>query len=369
MRARGHERARNVPLSITQKDIARKLKLSQGAISHVLNGREHFLHPTTAQRIRKALSDAKYRPDRAARGLRCNRSGIIGIIVPNLRHPVFSEKAQEIHRLAQRDGYQVMIGDADERIENEAKFIQDYRAFHADGLIVMGSFNPVDRHARYLEQTAASGIPLVTVDGPLGIDCPAVNTDSAAGMRAGVAHLLSLGHRRVAYAGYDAKRDSTKRRWPGVRSAYLDERVAAPVAADLFPPSQMIPQRSFAAGYDVARSVLTARARQTRAEKYTAIACFNDFMAIGVMRYLRDRGLHIPGDLSVIGFDGFDAAAVCVPRLTTLDQPKAQAAALAFQLLRDLIDRRSSVPTTHWLAPKLMVGDSTGPVSRSSLAS
>lgn len=344
-------------MAVTQHDIAKKLKISQASVSHVLNGRENLLRPETVKRIREALEEAHYQPHLAASTLRKGRSGFVGLILPNLRHPMYVEISRLLHQLAWEAGYRVVMFNAEDDADSEKSFIREAVSFRAEGLIILGFFSPPRKGIEHLQKIIDEGTPVVSIDSHKELSCPSVTVDRMAAMETVMGHLFGLGHRNVAFAAYGREHLPGLQRWQGIKSAYQKAGLELPSDDDFYPPFVGVGHRALAAGVEATEMILARRALQED-KKYTAIVAMNDQVALGATRCLADHGLSVPQDMSVAGFDDMDMCAYCAPRLTTVNQSKQQLAQLGFEILREQIDHKSQ-PESRVLPAHLVVREST----------
>ena len=343
---------------VTQADIAKALNISQGSVSHVLNGREDRLRPETVERIRRALREANYATNQAASSLRRGRSSLIGMLMPNLRHPLFIKILETFHKLAREAGLSVITFDAEDSVEQEQRFIREAISYRVEGLVVVGSFSPPRRDVKHLQQFVKNGPAIVTIGGSGKLKYPAVTVDMARGMEAVIEHLFELGHQRIAYAAYGRDHWSGQHRWKGIQAAYRRAGHHVPGDEDFYPPFAGMSLHPHEGGIEATEAILRERDSQPYGRKYTAIVGMNDNVALGAIRCLIDHGLKVPEDISVVGFDDLDVAAVSVPRLTTVNQPKEEMAEAAFEMLMKQIENGEMLKSRE-LKTELIVRDST----------
>ena len=346
-------------MSVTQADVARIAKVSQSAVSHVLNGRHAQLSPDTVAKIKKALREANYSPHLAAVSLRKGRSGFLGLILPNLRHQICVIVARRVHQLAEQKGYRILTFCADDSVEREKKFLAEARSLRVEGLVVMGGFSPPRSGIEHLQKVVSLGMPMVILNSDCGLVCARVTLDIAGGMEAVVKHLLSLGHRHLAFAACGRTFWAGRERWVGIQRAYRASGLEPPGDEHFYGPFSGIGPRAYAAGQEATEAILARRAEQQTEERYTAIVAMNDEVAFGAIRCLVDHNLDVPKDISVVGFDGMDQAMFSVPRLTTFSQPIELLAQVGFESLIEQIEQQGSAES-RVLTGELVVGESTG---------
>jgi DNA-binding LacI/PurR family transcriptional regulator len=273
------------------------------------------------------------------------------VIVSAIEDPFLSEILQGIEEIAQAHGYSTLIAASQRNVEREQAIVQDMRERQVDGLIVCSaSFSP-----EHLRNLLEYGIPIVVVNNQAAEEYRySIYHDDVDGSRQVVRHLVELGHERIAYLGNSLSGRTTLDRLAGFRQEME--------AAGLHIPEEYIvevPGSRPEDGLDAVRYFLDLSNRPT------ALFCFNDLLAIGVLKGLHQAGLRVPDDLSVVGFDNILFSAYTSPPLTTLDQPKryigAEAARLILGLLDQVPDGETPGQEIRKLKGKLLVRQSTAP--------
>jgi LacI family transcriptional regulator len=335
-------------MAVTIKDIARVAEVSHSTVSRALSG--HVGIPTeTTERIKKIASDLGYVPSAVARGLKTNRSQALGVIVSRIDDPFFSEILQGIEDVFQKAGYSLFVAASNRDLTREKAIAQTMLEHRVDGLIVCTTqFG--EEHYRRLKQY---GFPIVAVGNQeITSYQHMVCHDDFYGSRQVTRYLIDLGHRKVAFLGNARAERTTQGRLNGF---YHEMK-----AADLKVPGNYVfnsPNDQLEGGETGAKHYLEMPDRPT------AIMCFNDMMAIGVVKVLRDAGVHVPGECSVVGFDDIPLAAYTFPPLTTFEQPKYrlgyEAARMMYQLLQSQPDASTVQGQTLTLRGKLIIRETT----------
>lgn len=298
------------------RDVAKLAGVSTGTVSRVLND-----HPSVTDelrtRVRSVIEELGYTPDPSARSMRSKVSRLIGIIIPDLTNPFFSELVQSAEQAAARHGYNIIVMTSFDHAAKEADRIGQLTSRKVDGIILVPSN---DFHTLKLPK----GLPIVIVDRLLP-GYSGIAADHRSGVRLGVEHLVKLGHRRIGFIsgpkGSVPAGDRLKGYLDAMESVGDGGQSAAPLIAEA------------AFDYESGRSAgnyLLARARR---ERPTAIFASSDQQAIGCMRAAHDLGIPIPAALSIVGFDGIPLASMTTPRLTTVKQPIQEIAAAAVAVL------------------------------------
>jgi len=336
----------------TLRDIAESAGVSLFTASVVLNGARSNTRVSedTRRRIEHVARTLGYHPNAMARGLmrqRMNTIGVLfGVVDPAvvLTNPYSIGVLQGVLCAASPLRLNVTIF-SEPWIDTETSAAR-FRDGRTDGVIAVAPVAGSDLIAGLSER----GVPVVAIAhacDALGV--PSVDVDNAAGIRLATEHLLSLGHRKIAHLSGDEDMVSV----PPRRAAFR----ATMAAAGLAVPSDYLKSCC----YDGRKAGDAVRELMARPEPPTAIVAGNDSIAIGALAAARERGLALPGDLSIVGFDDAPSAALVTPALTTIRQPLLEIGAEALRLLVALIEGEPVDPVTHLRAPELVVRDSTAP--------
>ncbi len=331
-------------MPVTIKDIARRAGVAHTTVSRALRD-SSLISSDTRQRIQKLASEMGYRPSMAARSLKTNRSQVLGAIVSSLEDPFFSEILQGIEEVAQGSGYSLFIAASQHNSERERAIAQVMREHRVDGVIICSTaFSPEQS-----QQISKYGIPIVVVNNQAAEDYRySIYHDDEDGSRQLTRHLIGLGHTRIAYLGNSQSGRTTLDRLSG----YQKEMQAAGLA--------IAPGYVFEApGGGPEEGLMGLEHFLQVPETPTALICYNDMMAIGVLKGLQDAGITVPDELSVAGFDNIPLSAYTHPPLTTFDQPKRFIGAEAARLILDLLNlpagKESTEPEVRKLKGQLLV--------------
>lgn len=329
------------------KDVAALAGVSPRTVSNVVNDHPQVA-PHTRRRVQEALVALDYRPNLAARNLRGGRSGMVGLVVPELDSPYFSEIAALVSAAAEEHSWTVLTDGTRGDVHRERRLLQGARDHLVDGLVL----SPWALTADDLRDRAG-GVPMVLLGehAPPGlVDHVAVDNVAAAAGATG--HLLALGRRRVAAVGVSARGgvDTSRLRLQGYRQALA----AADVAVD--PTLEVaVDFLHRADGAAAMRRLLDGGARPD------ALFCFTDQLALGAMRVALERGLQVPGDLAVVGFDDIEDGRYATPSLSTVSPDKAAIATSALTCLAERISRGADLPGRRVVVEhRLVVRESSG---------
>jgi LacI family repressor for deo operon, udp, cdd, tsx, nupC, and nupG len=307
-----------------------------------------IVSPGTRNRVLQAVEDLGYAPNSAARHLRTLRSGKLLVTVPDICNPFFALILQGIEDAAHRDGYAVLLGDTQHDETREERYALMLRRKEADGLIFLGHRLP-DAAQAFIRSIAPRCAPVVnSCEFSTRLGVPGVHIDNAKASADGMDHLYRLGHRRIAIVTGPLVSPLSRDRLRGVkaRAKALDAEADLEIVTGNF---------SIESGAEAADRLLSQPSRPT------AIFCFNDEMAMGVLDMARQRGIRVPKDLSVMGFDDIRFARYVDPPLTTIAQPMRDIGETSVRLLLEIIQGRTTSPQSITLPHTLMIRSTTAP--------
>jgi LacI family transcriptional regulator len=335
----------------TLKDIARDGGVHVSTISRALNGASsHPVSPDLAQKIRRASERCGYRPNAAAVMLKTNRSRTVGVVIPDITDPVFPPIIRGIEDGLACHGYVAILANTDGDPRRQVKAIETLRPRGIDGLILAS----VARHDRDVSRLT-EGMAVVTVS--RRTDDPRISSvvhDEDDGIRRIVAHLASLGHRRIAaIAGPQAVSTGYNR-----YASYLRHSQGLRLEPD---PSLV----SFARAFNELEGERCADELLAAGRALTAIVCANDRLAVGAITALRRHGIDCPRDVSVTGFNDMALADRLSPALTTVRVDHYRAGAAAAELIVDAVAQQGAAEPRHVVLPvELIVRGSARSIGR-----
>lgn len=329
------------------KDIARLARVSHPTVSRALQN-SPLVNAQTAAKIRKIADEAGYRASAVARGLVTRRTRTIGLVVTTVADPFASEVVCGVEQTANDNGYSVFLADSNADPVREKKVVQAFAERRVDGIIVTSS----RVGALYLPLLSEMMVPIILVNDQYpGAFVHSVMIANFEGMRSAAAHLVQLGHRRIAYLGDEFGYQSDTERLAGYR--YALDAAGIPEMAELVVRGDGKPEAAMRA-----MEKLLALGSPP-----TAVCCYNDMSALGAMRQIRIRGLGVPEDISVVGFDDLFFASYTQPPLTTVRQPMRRMGQLAMDhLIKLMSDEESAVQVK--VDTELVVRESTAKARR-----
>jgi DNA-binding LacI/PurR family transcriptional regulator len=333
-------------MPITIKDIAKQAGVSHTTVSRALRS-SSLISAETTQRIRIIAAEMGYSPSSAARTLKTNRSQALGVIIRNIDDPFFSEILQGIEEVARASGYSLFMAASQQDHEYEQAIVQDMVDRRVDGIIICST--PVSTEQS--RQLASFGVPIVVINNQAAEQYRySIYHDDLDGSHQLTRHLIELGHRRIAYLGNANAGRSTIDRQAGFQQEMDLAGIAVPASFIHQVPGGRPENGISGLGHFLSLPVLP-----------TALVCYNDMMAIGVIQALQSAGLPVPAQMSITGFDNIIFSAYTNPPLTTFDQPKhfigAEAARLVLGLLTG--SKENNEPKIQTLKGSLLVRGST----------
>ena len=326
-------------------DVAARAGVSVATVSRALSGDPKQVSAPALQRIIDAAEELEYIPNNLARNMRSGTARILGLVISDIGNPFFTAVTRGAEDVAQRHGYSLVLSSTDENPEREAASLGVMAAERAAGIIVATT----NENGTVLRRVRDMGMAIVAIDRHI-IDLPtdSVVVDNESAAHEAVSHLVRLGHRRIAIVGGPSDADTARERQRGYQRALREANI--PIGPDLCCRGDF----REAAALNMTRDLLDLP------DPPTAIFAVNNLTTIGVLGAVRERGLKVPTDISIVGFDDIPTGELLDPPLTVVRQPTyrvgAQAAKLLIRRLRD-----PSAPVREVvLAASLIVRGSTG---------
>jgi LacI family repressor for deo operon, udp, cdd, tsx, nupC, and nupG len=331
-------------------EVARRAGVSASTVSRVLS-RPNVVAPGTRRRVLETVEQMGFAPNSVARNLRTRRSHKILVTVPDISNPFFSLIIQGIESAAQRAGFTVLLGNTQQEEKHEERYAQMLKRKEADGLIFLGHRLP-RAAADMVAAMAPRCAPVVhgcEYSPALGV--ASVHIDNAAAAADAMEHLYRLGHRRIAVITGPLMSPLSRDRLQGAT------RCARAHGAE----DQTIVRTG---DFSLESGASIGQALVTRPDPPSAVFCFSDEMAIGVIAAARRHGLQVPRDLSIVGFDDVRFARYIDPPLTTIAQPMREIGEDTVRLLLEILNGDEIKPVSITLPHRLAVRASTAPPAR-----
>lgn len=331
--------------SVSIKDIARAANVSYSTVSRALRHSE-LVHPETRARVLRWAEKLNYTANSIARGLVTRQTRTVGLVVTSIADPFLGEVVDGIEKVALRHGYSVFLSNGRSDPEQEIAVLQSFKERRVDGVLVFAT----RMSSLHMERLRQLDVPIVLINNlnPLREDARirSISIDNLGGSRMAVEYLIRLGHRRIGYITDEKGDQSNRDRLAGYRSALLE--AGLPLQERLIVEGDETPEGGV-------RAVERLLGRKI---PFTALFCYNDRSAIGVLKALREAGLQVPRDISVVGFDDIFLASWI--DLTTVRQPKSEMGGLAMEMMLKLIAGEELVANVT-VPGELILRGSAGP--------
>ena len=302
-------------MSANLRDVARQAGVSVGTVSNVLN-RPDVVSPKTLERVQKTIAELGFVPNGFARQLRSGYSRTIGLVVPDVANPFFTEVARGVEDAASKRDYAVFLCNSDESLEKENKYLSVLIQQQVRGVLI----TPSDSKSHQYENLRERGISVALLDTETknASQC-SVSVDDVRGGEIAIEHLASLGHREIAWVTGPETIPQVADRTAGVMRAAKIAKVEISTIR--------VPLMNSAQGIDAVKKILALK------KLPSAIFCGNDLLAFGVMRGLLDAGKKIPEDVSLLGYDDIAFGNSSAVPLSSISQPAYQLGVTAAELL------------------------------------
>jgi LacI family transcriptional regulator len=327
------------------KDVASRAGVSLGTVSNVLN-HPNLVAPSTRVRVETAIRDLDFVPSAAARMMRAQRSRVIGLVVPDISNPFFTSVARGVEDACLEAGFAVILCNSDEDASREDRYLGLLAAQRVGGILITPTRTSLKPLSRFLDQGVA--IALLDNDTATNEACSA-SVDDELGGRLAVDHLVSQGHTTIGWLAGPSDIPQVCEREAGLASAaHQASIIRIPATQMTTSAADEAMTRALSQGFDG-----------------TAVVCANDLLAFGAIRALNRRGLSVPYDMSIVGYDDIDFAASAAVPLTSVRQPKYELGhAAATMVIGEVENPSSHAHQRVKFQPQLVVRESTAPVKR-----
>ncbi len=322
---------------VTIKDVAKHAKVSITTVSRVLNKTEHSVSPETKERVLNSIRELGFYPNAMARGLHLNRTKTIGLIIQDISNPYYPSIVRGVEDSAQELGYTVILANAYRSRDRTTKYLNVFREKRVDGIIFTGGGVVKDAvEENFFEHTH---IATVVIGKSCNVKIPTVQVNNVQAAWEACEHLLKLGHKRIVTITGPEESTTAIDRLEGYNQALIHHGIT--------PKDEWVIQGNFEfeSGYKAIE-----RLSEVGGEKITAIFAQNDMMAIGAMKALEEKGLKVPEDIAVIGFDNIPLSSFVTPTLSTVTVPIYELGRTSMKILSDIlagheVSRITTLPT------------------------
>lgn len=333
--------------SISIKDIARLANVSHSTVSRALRN-SSLVNRETAERIQKIARESGYLASAVARSLVNRTTQTVGVVVTNITDPFIGEVVSGIESVCNDRGYSVVLANSNADPDREIKVVRSFGERRVDGILVAAS----RVGAVYSQLLASMEVPIVLINNQHPGDLShSIMIDNVTASKRAMAHLIGLGHRRIAYLGDRFGFQSDTERFTGYRRA-LEE-------SDL----PFLPELVCHGNGKADEGVLAMGQLLRLPALPTAVFCYNDMTALGALQAVNLRGLRVPEDISLVGFDDLLIASYTAPPLTTVRQPKQEMGRAAMGMLLDLLAGKSLETHIKMQGELIVRGSTAAPAS------
>lgn len=346
--------SKSTPKKTTIYDIAKHCKVSPSTVSRVLSGSDYPVSQDTRREIMKAAEDLHYIPNLIGKSLKMDRVNDIGVVIPNMSN-YYSTLLRGIQDVAQRFDSQIILCNSFRDPKTEEKNVNLLLQKQVKGILIAS----IDDTGTIIQNILNKNVSVVAMEQEVKVDCSRAGFNFASGAEIATRHLIELGHSDIAFVSAPLLRPSRKKLLDGYKKAMAGHGI--PVK-DEFVYVETHEHDDDDQMYDFMLGKRAAEYLMSLRDRPTAVFCINDMAAIGLIRQLQVRGVRVPDDLSVIGFDNILFTEMITPSLTTIDQSTYDLGHLAADLLFKNILPQHPLPMSHvtiQLEPKLIVREST----------
>lgn len=323
-------------------DVAKKAGVSRSTVSRVLTN-SNRVDPETKQKVLAVMKELNYQPSQVARNLRRQETKLIAVLIPGISNPFFGSLVQGMEEVAIKKGYNVILCNMGEDPVRQMEYLQMLERKQVDGVILTALRNPLDEVKAYLQYG-----PIVLASEYVEDDSlPAVVIDNIKAAERVTEHLIMKGHKRIGFINGPEHIILCRDRQEGYIQTLEKYEISA--SHDLIMSSDF----TIKGGFECAKQLLELE------EKPSAIFAANDDMAVGVIQAVQERGLRVPQDVSVVGFDNVQISRVVQPNLTTIDQPIFQIGIKSMELLMSCLEGNVLEDKRTVLEANLCIREST----------
>lgn len=331
-------------MGITINDIAKLAGVSKTTVSKVINKKDESISQATKDKIHRIMKEQNYVPNKLAQSLVTKKTKTIGLIIPDIRNPFFTDISRGAEDYASKEGYNIIFCSTDEDCDREIQSVSTLCEKMVDGIIFAPSSNTSNSDDSYKNLK----IPMVLVDKNINdVNSKGlVKVDNECATYESTNHLIGLGHRKILFLSGPIKNDIAKERLEGFMKALKENNIECNECEVIEGKYK----------YEWALEFI----RNMDRIEYSAICCANDLMAIGVIHGLREKNINVPKDISVVGFDDIETAKLIDPSLTTVSQPSYEMGKRASEILINSLKNKDSESVgTIIFKPQLKIRNST----------
>lgn len=330
-------------MKVTLKDIADLANVSVATVSKIINNKDEEISEETRQRVKEIIARENYQPNILARSMITKRTNTLGLIIPDVRNLFFTDLVRGAEDFAYKHNYSILFCNTDDSIEKEMRYITTLLNKQVDGIVLVGSIN----RNKQLERKFRISVPVVTIDRDVNFKdiSEKIILENVTGAYKALEHLISLGHRKIMFLSGFLDTRVSQERLEGYSKALANHNIII--------DESLIHIGSFSIEFGY-KTIM----KKGIPEGVSAIFCGNDLIAFGAMKALKERGLKVPEDISVVGFDDIVFSSMITPELTTVRQPSYNLGRVAVKKLIEILEN-TSIDEDIELKLELIVREST----------
>ncbi len=319
---------------ITIKDIAKRAGVTPTTVSRVINNRGYISEETRAK-VMEVMRELNYQPNEVARSLGKKHTHTVGLIVPHVIHPFFSELIHHLEAEATAEGYKILLCNSRDQRERELEYIDMFISNRVSGIILCSQYLDT-------EMFSELNIPLINLEREDLSSAISIQSDNYLGGQLAARHLIETGAKQLLHIGGEVRRDvPASRRWDGFKDVCAEHGVACELYITDLEAYQSMEY------YELIRSVLEARPR------VDGIFTSSDLIAAQIIQVCAEKGITVPGDIAVVGYDDTFLARLTTPTITTIHQEIPEMARLAIDCI--LASQKGEVTETKYVLPVTLV--------------
>ncbi|GMQ58524.1 LacI family DNA-binding transcriptional regulator [Vallitalea sediminicola] len=330
-------------MAVKIKDVAKKAGVSVTTVSRVLNDGK-YVSDDLKEKVKKVIEELDYSPSYIARSLVLKRTNLLAVIVPNITSSINSIILSKIEETASKNNYNIIVCNMAENLDKQYKYLNIFKEMRVDGIIITNE-KINDETRNFLE---GIDIPIVFASAkPSNQKHIAIVVNNYQASYEATEYLTSLGHKRIAFIGGD-RRDITsgQERYNGYKKALIDNKI--PIVEEYI----QFGNYSLKDGYFLMEKFMKCDSLPT------AVFAASDDMAVGAINCIKDNGLKVPDDISVVGFDGTAVVDIVRPKLTSMEQPIKEMGTMAVEMLMQKINKQQTLVNEIIVNHKLVIRDS-----------
>ena len=331
-------------MKLTIKDIANLAGVSKTTVSKIINNKDESISEATRQKILDIMKEHNYVPNKLAQSLVTKKTKTIGLLIPDIRNPFFTEIARGAEDKASKEGYNLIFCNTDDNISKEEIYLDMLVEKMIDGIV----FAPSSKSSSEDKKYNKIKVPIVLVDKDIKIENikGTVKVDNLQGTYEATSHLIKNGHKDILYLSGPLENNISIDRLNGYKKALEENHIIY--------KKEYVIEGYYSTGWG--QEIIS---KISNSINYSAICCANDLIAIGAIRALKENNLRVPEDISVIGFDDINMANIIEPPLTTVKQPAYEIGYKSAQILIDVLENRCESMENKIFIPEFIIRNST----------